>query len=281
MTVRSRTTLPHCSAASPRRRRDTTAPCSPIVTPPRRTAPTSWRPAPPRTPPPGKVASRGVGRGRRAPPRSCSACGRVRRRGRRPRADGERGARPGLRPRTASRYLDRDEDRRDPLSTSGGIPASASRSRPRRRRHQGAAPDRRFRRRSRRAAQRRRDRAHRRPAGAVRRRRRHRPDARARRHAGQLSVRRRRAAGWSTSALERAQVEVHSVAAESLESGYGYLRISSFSDTTARDVTRALGNCSRAPGRGPQGPGHRPAQQPLVACSIPRSRSPTLLSIPA
>ena len=43
-------------------------------------------------------------------------------------------------------------------------------------------------------------------------------------------------------ALERAQVEVHSVTAAPLEPGYGYLRITSFSDTTAQDVTRALGN---------------------------------------
>ena len=57
-----------------------------------------------------------------------------------------------------------------------------------------------------------------------------------------LSVRRSGAPQVVDLALERAQVEVHSVAAESLESGYGYLRISSFSDTTAQDVTRALGN---------------------------------------
>jgi carboxyl-terminal processing protease len=41
-------------------------------------------------------------------------------------------------------------------------------------------------------------------------------------------------------ALRRAQVEVHSVAAQTLEPGYGYLRISSFSETTAQDVNRAI-----------------------------------------
>lgn len=40
--------------------------------------------------------------------------------------------------------------------------------------------------------------------------------------------------------LERAQVEVHSVAARLLESGYGYLRIANFSSNTSADVERAV-----------------------------------------
>lgn len=57
-----------------------------------------------------------------------------------------------------------------------------------------------------------------------------------------LSVRRPGAEQVVDLALERAQVEVHSVSAALLEPGYGYLRITSFSDTTAQDVTRALTN---------------------------------------
>src|SRR5881275_2065064 len=40
--------------------------------------------------------------------------------------------------------------------------------------------------------------------------------------------------------LRRAKVEVHSVAQQSLEPGYGYLRITGFSETTADDVNRAV-----------------------------------------
>jgi carboxyl-terminal processing protease len=57
-----------------------------------------------------------------------------------------------------------------------------------------------------------------------------------------LSVRRPGAPAVVDVALERAQVEVHSVSAENLERGFGYLRITSFSDTTAQDVTRAVSN---------------------------------------
>lgn len=42
--------------------------------------------------------------------------------------------------------------------------------------------------------------------------------------------------------LERAQVEVHSVAARLVEPGYGYLRITNFSSNTAVDVERAMKN---------------------------------------
>jgi carboxyl-terminal processing protease len=57
-----------------------------------------------------------------------------------------------------------------------------------------------------------------------------------------LSVRRPGAPQVVDLALERAQVEVHSVASQGLEPGFGYLRITSFSDTTAQDVTRAVSN---------------------------------------
>jgi carboxyl-terminal processing protease len=40
--------------------------------------------------------------------------------------------------------------------------------------------------------------------------------------------------------LKRGQIEVHSVRAELLEPGYGYLRISHFSETTAQDVREAV-----------------------------------------
>jgi carboxyl-terminal processing protease len=46
-------------------------------------------------------------------------------------------------------------------------------------------------------------------------------------------------------ALRRAQVEVHSVAAQNLEPGFGYLRITTFSDTTAQDVARAISHLKR------------------------------------
>ena len=57
-----------------------------------------------------------------------------------------------------------------------------------------------------------------------------------------LSVRRPGAPQVVDLALERAQVEVHSVSSQRLEPGFGYLRIVSFSDTTAQDVTRAVTN---------------------------------------
>ncbi len=57
-----------------------------------------------------------------------------------------------------------------------------------------------------------------------------------------LSVRRPGAPQVVDLALERAQVEVHSVSSQRLDAGFGYLRIVSFSDTTAQDVTRAVTN---------------------------------------
>jgi len=46
-------------------------------------------------------------------------------------------------------------------------------------------------------------------------------------------------------ALRRAQVEVRSVVQQSLEPGYGYLRITSFSETTPVDVGRAIARLKR------------------------------------
>jgi carboxyl-terminal processing protease len=51
-------------------------------------------------------------------------------------------------------------------------------------------------------------------------------------------------------ALRREQVEVHSVLAESLEPGFGYLRITTFSETTSQDVAKAI---SRLKGDNPYG----------------------------
>ncbi|HUI61280.1 MAG TPA: S41 family peptidase [Steroidobacteraceae bacterium] len=45
--------------------------------------------------------------------------------------------------------------------------------------------------------------------------------------------------------LRRAKVEVHSVAQQDLEPGYGYLRITGFSETTADDVSRAVARLKR------------------------------------
>jgi carboxyl-terminal processing protease len=55
-----------------------------------------------------------------------------------------------------------------------------------------------------------------------------------------LSVRRNGTPGVTDYALRRAQVEVHSVAQLTLEPGWGYLRITTFSETTAQDVSRAI-----------------------------------------
>jgi carboxyl-terminal processing protease len=55
-----------------------------------------------------------------------------------------------------------------------------------------------------------------------------------------LSVRREGVPQLLEYALRRARVEVHSVTATTLEPGYGYLRISMFSETTADDVRRAV-----------------------------------------
>jgi carboxyl-terminal processing protease len=55
-----------------------------------------------------------------------------------------------------------------------------------------------------------------------------------------LSVRREGSPELLEFSLRRAKVEVHSVAEQVLEPGYGYVRITSFSETTADDVGRAI-----------------------------------------
>jgi carboxyl-terminal processing protease len=53
--------------------------------------------------------------------------------------------------------------------------------------------------------------------------------------------------------LRRAKVEVRSVAQQGLEPGYGYLRITGFSETTADDVARALAHLKRDNAHGLKG----------------------------
>ncbi len=55
-----------------------------------------------------------------------------------------------------------------------------------------------------------------------------------------LTIRRAGSAAPLEFTLRRAQVEVSSVRAEILEPGYGYLRVTSFTETTAEDVSHAL-----------------------------------------
>jgi carboxyl-terminal processing protease len=45
--------------------------------------------------------------------------------------------------------------------------------------------------------------------------------------------------------IQRTQVEVHSVSSQALAPGYGYLRIQQFSETTSKDVARALRELTR------------------------------------
>jgi carboxyl-terminal processing protease len=60
-----------------------------------------------------------------------------------------------------------------------------------------------------------------------------------------LAVRRPATGELLDFSLRRAKVEVHSVAQQGLEPGYGYLRITSFSETTADDVNRAVARLKR------------------------------------
>ena len=55
-----------------------------------------------------------------------------------------------------------------------------------------------------------------------------------------LTLRRAESAELVSVALERVKVEVHSVSGEMLESGYAYVRIASFSETTRKDFERVL-----------------------------------------
>ena len=60
-----------------------------------------------------------------------------------------------------------------------------------------------------------------------------------------LTIRRAGTDGTLDFSLRRAKVEVHSVAQQNLEPGYGYLRITGFSETTAEDVNRAVARLKR------------------------------------
>ncbi len=53
--------------------------------------------------------------------------------------------------------------------------------------------------------------------------------------------------------LQRSAVEVHSVRSRLLDSGYGYVRISQFTDTTAKDLRRAIVELNRKTADGLQG----------------------------
>ena len=68
-----------------------------------------------------------------------------------------------------------------------------------------------------------------------------------------LSVRREGNPQLLDFALRREQVEVHSVLAESLEPGFGYLRITTFSETTSQDVAKAISRLKRDNQHGIQG----------------------------
>jgi carboxyl-terminal processing protease len=68
-----------------------------------------------------------------------------------------------------------------------------------------------------------------------------------------LSVRRAGTSDLLDFSLRRAKVEVRSVAQQGLEPGYGYLRITGFSETTADDVARALAHLKRDNAHGLKG----------------------------
>src|ERR1700726_4016781 len=68
-----------------------------------------------------------------------------------------------------------------------------------------------------------------------------------------LSVRRSGHNELLNFSLRRAKVEVRSVAQQELEPGYGYVRITGFSETTADDVTHALARLKRDNPRGLKG----------------------------
>lgn len=61
----------------------------------------------------------------------------------------------------------------------------------------------------------------------------------------ELTVRRAGTAGLMDYTLRRAQVEVHSVVGQTLEPGYGYVRITSFSETTPEDLAQAITRIKR------------------------------------
>ncbi len=60
-----------------------------------------------------------------------------------------------------------------------------------------------------------------------------------------LTIRRAGTAGLMDYTLRRAQVELHSVMQQTLEPGYGYVRITSFTETTPEDLSRAITRVKR------------------------------------
>ena len=69
----------------------------------------------------------------------------------------------------------------------------------------------------------------------------------------QLTLAREGATGALAFDLQRSAVEVHSVHSRMLDAGTGYVRISQFTDTTARDLRRAIANLKRGAAGGLQG----------------------------
>jgi carboxyl-terminal processing protease len=60
-----------------------------------------------------------------------------------------------------------------------------------------------------------------------------------------LTIRRKGAASLLEFTVRRAQVEVSSVTQQTLEPGYGYIRITSFTETTAEDLSHAVSQLKR------------------------------------
>ena len=95
-----------------------------------------------------------------------------------------------------------------------------------------------------------------------------------------LTIRREGTPGFIDYAVRRAQVKVHSVAQQTLEPGYGYLRITSFSEITVQDVSLAVSRLKRDNPAVSKGFCSIYATIP-VACSRPASRSRTIFSTQA
>ena len=68
-----------------------------------------------------------------------------------------------------------------------------------------------------------------------------------------LTIRRKGSASLLEFTVRRAQVEVSSVTEQTLEPGYGYLKITSFTESTAQDVSRALLHLKRDNSQGIKG----------------------------
>jgi len=88
-----------------------------------------------------------------------------------------------------------------------------------------------------------------------------------------LSVRRPGTGERLDFSLRRAKVDVRSVMQQTLEPGYGYMRITSFSETTAEDVAHAVAILKRDNPQGLQGLVLDLRNNP-AACSKPASRWP-------